>query len=855
MNVRIEHLISGYTAFKCILAGVFIVSWISANAQLPTLQQKLDGKDRVEEIMNIVSLHYQEIETGIRDRTDEKNYKHWARWGLYMSARTDEQGRLVDADNLVRKAYSEFRQQHRTSVGNWSLMGPTSISGTHGSAIGIGRVDRIAFHPTNPNILYIGTPAGGLFKSTNGGTSWTSLGSNLPSTAISGIVVSHANPDVIYVLTGDGDAAGTGYFIFQAGYWRTSAGVFVSYDAGLNWYPTGHIDAAQPYGGLALEMDPNNANVLLAATSKGLFRTENAGASWSKVLDYRTYEVKFKPGSSTTVYATQDGKFYRSLDGGLTWTQITDFDFGLNYSRIALAVTNTAPARVYLLNGFGLGDVFGGVYLSTNNGASFTRQSNTPNIVESRCDGTGGNNQSDYDLAIGVSHTIVSRVVAGGITTWRSLDTGLTWLNASAGRCSESESTGYVHADVHDIEYNPLNDHLYVCTDGGLIKSTNHGVDWINLSDGIVASQIYLMAGSLVNTNNMIIGLQDNGIKRRGANSTVWDHVLSADGYDCIYNHNGQTTGYLTWNSQVERFGGNGSTLVNITPPGSSGFFPRVTSSINSSAIVLAGYDDIYRSTDSGENWTNVGVSGFWDIQRCPSNNNRFYAAGGNSSFATTGSMWRSDDVGLTWTLISTNPGFPGIALRITDIEVKPNSSNVVWITLGGFSNGNKVFYSSDAGGTWINLSGSLPNIPVNAIKVDNNNNAYLATDIGVFYRAADGDWVPFSHQLPRVPVTDLELYQAEGFIRAATFGRGVWQSDTYTSCVANLSLQGNYNGNLYYEASNTISATGAVYGGQNTKVTFKANGTITFQPGFIGSYGTRVRAYNAPCGVAINEE
>lgn len=824
-------------------------------AQLPTLQEKLQGKDRVEEIMEIVDAHYAEIEAGVRDRTDEKHYKHWARWGLYMSARTDDQGRIVPVDRYVRRARENYTAQQRASTGNWTSIGPTEISGSHGSAVGIGRVDRIAFHPTDANTLYIGTTAGGLYKSTNGGTSWSAISSNLPSTAISGIVVSHADPNIIYVLTGDGDASDGG-FIFSAGYWRESAGVFVSYDGGANWYPTGPLNVQPPYAGFALAMDPNNANVLLAATSKGLYRTDDAGATWEEVLDFRTFEVKFKPGSSTTAYATQDGSFFRSTDGGVTWNEVTNFDFGLIGPRIAMAVTNAASGRVYLLDGWAFNDEFRGMYLSTDSGASFTRQSNTPNIVESSCDGTGGNNQSMYDLAIGVSHSTVSRVVAAGITTWRSSDTGGTWVNASAGRCDDdSESTGYVHADVHDIEYNPLNNDVYVCTDGGLIKSENHGVDWINLSDGIDASQIYHMAGSLTNTNNMLIGLQDNGVKRRDANSTVWDQVLSADGYDCIYNHNGAVTGYLSWNKSVNRFSDNGLTRVDITPPGTNAYFPRVTSAIHSTAIVLAGFDDIYRSDDSGDTWTNVGASGFWDIERCPSFTDRFYAAGGNSAFATTGSMWRSDDEGETWTMISGNTGYPSGSIRLTDIDVEPDNSTHVWITFGGFSDGNKVFYSSDSGASWTNLSGDLPNIPVNAIQVDASNNAYIGTDIGVFYRAVGGEWVPFWHLLPIVPVTDLEIYEEEGFIRAATFGRGVWQSDLHSACVTSTAIISSLSGNRYYQASNSISYRGAVFGGQNTNITFKSGGSVLISANSIISAGTRVRAHIAPCGVADLED
>jgi hypothetical protein len=820
--------------------------------QLPALEDKLQGKDRVEEIMEIVDIHYAEIESGVRDRTNEINYKHWARWGLYMSSRTDAAGRIVNVDRYVKKAHESYASTQRISYGNWVPRGPSAISGTNGSAVGIGRVDRIAFHPTDVNILYIGTTAGGLFKSTNGGSSWTALTDNIPSTAISGIVVSHANPNTIYILTGDGDTSGGG-FIVSAGYWRSSAGVFVSYDAGTNWYPTAPLPIVGTYAGYQLIQDPNDANILLAATDEGVYRTTNGGGSWELVLAGRTYEIKFKPGSSTYVYATQSGEFHRSTNGGVDWNEITDFDFALPNGRVAMAVTNALTNRVYLLSGWATGGTFGGAYISYDSGSSFTRQSNTPNIVESACDGTGGNNQSSYDLAIGVSHALTSRVVAAGVTTWRSSNTGVSWVNASAGRCDDdSESTGFVHADVHDIEYNPLNGNVYVCTDGGLIRSANHGLDWVNLSDGIAASQIYHMAGSLTDIDNMIIGLQDNGCKRRNANTSTWDQVLSADGFDCIYNDGSSTDGYLSWNSSVNRFWNNGANRAGITPPGSSGFFPRVASAINDGTLVLAGYSDIYKSEDSGNSWTNEGAAGNWDIERCPSNENRFYAAGGSSAFATTGVMYFSSDMGDSWSVISTNPGYPAANIRLTDIDVRPNNSGNVWITFGGFSDGNKVFYSLNSGGSWTNMSGSLPNVPVNAIQVDANNNAYIGTDLGVFYRGAGmSDWVPFWHRLPIIPVTDLELYEADGIIRAATFGRGVWESEVYSSCSFSLGISGNLSGNRYYEASSSILSSNNIFGGSNTRVIFKAGDYITLTTGFQVAAHNKFRAYLAPCGVA----
>ena len=280
--------------------------------------EQLKGQDRVEDIMRIVQHYYKEQkaehqEKGINEEaTEEENeFTQWARWGLYMSARTDDQGRVVDVDQLIRRAYEQYHPSERSSTGNWIFRGPSSITGDYGTATGIGRVNRVAFDPSNANILYIGTPDGGLFKSTNDGASWAAMTDNIPSISVSGIVVSWADPNDIYILTGDGDGSNGGLET-SSGYYRSSAGVFKSIDGGVNWSHTTNLPIAGSYGGYNLAQSPVNANTLLAATTEGLYLTTNGGTSWAQVLSGATYEVKFKPGSSTIAYATQKGAFFRS---------------------------------------------------------------------------------------------------------------------------------------------------------------------------------------------------------------------------------------------------------------------------------------------------------------------------------------------------------------------------------------------------------------------------------------------------------------------------------------------------------------------------------------------------------------
>ena len=172
-----------------------------------------------------------------------------------------------------------------------------------------------------------------------------------------------------------------------------------------------------------------------------------------------------------------------------------------------------------------------------------------------------------------------------------------------------------------------------------------------------------------------------------------------------------------------------------------------------------------------------------------------------------------------------------------------------VWITLGGFEDAEKVFYSSNGGTDWSNVSGSLPNVPINCVEVDNTNGAYIGTDIGVYYRGPSmTDWTPFYNGLPKVSVTELILNTSAGTIKAATHGRGVWETDAYNSCAENIGISGNIGGNKYYSASNTVSSTGTLIGGDGTNVAFKAGLEVKLQPGFNAKEGNSLRAYIGNC-------
>ncbi len=225
----------------------------------------------------------------LEKRSINRQFKFWNRWFYECESRLAPDGtvanwskRMLEVDDALK---TMLPQDDRAANSGWTLIGPTNVDVEDG----IGRVLRLGFHPTNSQYIYAGTARGGLWRSTNGGTSWSSLSSFLPSLGVSGIEVSKTDPNDLYILTGEGDAWMSGGYTQKFGYTSYSNGVFKSTDGGSNWSQTAPFtqDTNQSrYVGFQLRQDPNNSSVYMAATSIGLYRTSNGASSWTAAQFY-----------------------------------------------------------------------------------------------------------------------------------------------------------------------------------------------------------------------------------------------------------------------------------------------------------------------------------------------------------------------------------------------------------------------------------------------------------------------------------------------------------------------------------------------------------------------------------------
>ncbi|MES2776099.1 MAG: 3-coathanger stack domain-containing protein [Bacteroidota bacterium] len=836
---------------KPVLCVLITLATLSVKAQPaitpPDLLSLIEGKKNFNEIWGIVT-QYIAVRKAASPKADDQSfikklYKHWYRWYFFNRARQDANGNIVNVPEENRKVLEAANGRYSvTTAGNadWFSIGPTDrtrIGSGHNS--GLGRVNCIAFHPTDVNTIYMGTPAGGLWKSTNGGTTWIPRTDMLPTLGVSGIVVNWANGNDVFILTGDGDGGD-----------MASIGVLRSTDGGLNWDRTGAFPGVtdKNYQGSKLVQHPSSSQTLLAATSSGIFKTTNSGGTWTLVQSGNFTDIEFKPGSPSIMYAARRSSstpFYRSTNTGDTWTTAGITGVPTNASRIAIGVSANDPAYVYLMTGpVTSTNNFVGVYRSFDSGLDFDTRATSPNILGYANDGNDDRHQTGYDLAIEVNPANVATVITGGINLWRSTGFGApgTFVNATQWNDQSGSTTQYVHADIHNLAYNPLNNRLYVCSDGGVSYSDDHGSTWTRLWTSMQTMQFYHMTGFDADVNLLIGGTQDNGTNYRKSNTNNYHHIEGADGYSAVIDWSFSNRAFFSENDGLNRTDDGGSSAYGIGPT-SSGGWPTVVQHPFSADTIYAGYSNgVWKSNNRGtSNWVNRGSAGGTELHIAPSNGQRLYACHGSA-------VTRTPNGAISWESITTKPGYPTGA-NVTDIAFYPLNSNTAVISNGGLNDGAKVYRTSNFGDSWTNISYDLPNAPATAVAIDEGNNVYVGMDIGVFVLKNGAElWTPFFNYLPKSPINDFIINQAAGKIRAATYGRGVWETDLFTTCVSSLSLSGTVYNSRYWQSSNTLGSTQVITANPGMEVSYSAGGDVTLSPGFEAQNGSLFKAYIAPC-------
>jgi uncharacterized repeat protein (TIGR01451 family) len=696
---------------------------------------------------------------------------------------------------------TDFDVSAAISSARWTPIGPEPTNTPYNYPIVAGRVTALAVDWTNSNVVYAGAAGGGVWKTTDGGGHWTPLTDTQPSLAVGSIAIDPSNHLTIYVGTGEENFSGDSYY---------GAGILKSTNGGSSWTqikgpflgPCGtnaYWDGGARIGTIAVE--PDNSAVILAAVEMpiqcntnitAVYRSEDGGTTWTAVLlgtNFFRYgtSVLFDSSNGNIAYAAvyYDG-VYKSLDAGKTWAHINGTGSNIlptaNVGRIVLALAPSNPNILFAGIQSTLDFTLLGLFKTTDGGANWVKLVNTPNYCDQQC---------WYDQAIAVAPNNPNIVFVGGngsATVYRSTDGGLHWTNFTQGANGFS-----LHADLHALAFSADSTVLYAGNDGGVWRAsppTATPVPWTELNDALAITQFYFSPSiNPKDVTNSFGGTQDNGTQKYSGLLT-WDDVVCGDGGwtaidpvtpSNVYSSCPQVNG-LVWKSTAGGVFGSwtyAANGINLNEP--MEFLPPFAIDPLHPSNLYLGTDRVYQTTDNADHWTPISgdlTNGFTltSIAVAPTNSNTVYTASSNgnygqpSVYVTTQAL---AGVGAVWNNRST-----GVPRRvITQVAVDPHISTTAYLALSGFYSGH-VFRTTNGGLTWNDISGNLPDIPVNAIVIDSvlARTYYVASDIGVFRTRNGGtSWSVLGAGLPRVTVLGLTLHNPSRTLRAATHGRSMW--------------------------------------------------------------------------------
>lgn len=701
-------------------------------------------------------------------------WKQFKRWEYMMQFKIDEQGNRLPADQFYKEVMAFKSQKGVASEANWTNIGPINLPANTGTGQpnGMGRINAIAFHPSNVDIIFAGAPQGGLWVSEDGGDTWEVLTDQQPTLGVSSIIVNYNNPDEILIGTGDRDAGDS-----------DGMGVFKSTDGGQNWIMSNNGMGNRTVGRMI--QDPNDADIIIAATDGGIYKSTDMGENWVSTQGGNFKDIAFKPDNSDVVYTITASTFYKSTDNGDSFTNSSS---GLpSGSRGALAVSPADPEVVYVL--LSAGSVYGSTSKSTNAGDSWTVMSTSPNIFDYSCGGTGGSGQGWYDMDIAVDPTNADFVFVGGVNTWISTNSGSSWQIKSHwyGDCGVDA----VHADMHVYEINPLNNRLYNGNDGGLHYTDDNANNWTQISSGMAISQIYKMGSSATVKDLVINGYQDNGTATYTPDG--WKTVMGGDGMDCLIDWEDPSYSYGEYYyGAIDRIKNNSQNQGRITngiSEDGAWVTPYLLSHANSNTMFV-GMKGVWRtnnvkaSSTSQVQWTKItsfSGSNCSMLEQSDANADILWVGKGSTVYMTLDANADSP----TWNQLSNLPGSGDVRSIATD----PSDEDRVWIVRG-----NGIYYSEDLCETWSDLTGSLPAIPMRSIVYYKNSvdGLYVGAEAGIYYKDDSmSDWVLYTEGFPLSSVvTELEIYYdavnpSGDMLRASTYGRGLWETPMFQGQLA----------------------------------------------------------------------
>ena len=678
----------------------------------------------------------------LKGREMDNEWHKYQRWQYHMRDRIYPDGSFNDQmETITKKQATENSKGERINL--WTCINQTQGEGGYN---GMGRATSVAPHPTDVNIVYVGTQGGGLWKTTDKGLTYKPLTDELPVAAAENIVLDPISPNTIYISLNR----------------NRSFGIYKSTDGGENWNPTGlTFEKSASVNVRKVIISQFHSEILYAATSIGLFKTTNSGDTWEKVLSANCNSVVFKPGSDTDVYAAlraAPSSVMKSTDSGENWDLV--YEFPTNWSSPNLEVSIADENFIAACNS-------SQIFSSSDNGDTWEAKG-------SMADG------SEFTI----SPTNTDIMMGGYLNVYRTEDGGTTWTQMSMWHGGSEFPT--VHADQQDYAYSPVDTStLFIVNDGGMYIWDESSKAFTERTEGLIITMYYDIKASQTSPYIVTGGTQDNGGRKMNADGS-WRATNGGDAMTQVIDPSNSDIFYTTYcNGVLYRTTNGGKSLTTISKniPGddlpSADWAAPYRLDPNNLAKIIAGYDALWISPDRGDTWTkisdNYNFGGtIQEMGVTKANSNVIYVSRGSKVF-------KSVNGGKDWTLYNLSNQTGG--QRITYIEVSPTDANTLWVTCSGYSVGKKVLKSVNGGVNWTNISGTLPNVPINTIiyEKESEDRVYIGTDCGgIYFRDSSmPDWAFYGDGMPNSNITTLDIRYSDGKLYAGTWGRGIWQSNT----------------------------------------------------------------------------
>ncbi|KAA3604099.1 MAG: T9SS C-terminal target domain-containing protein [Calditrichaeota bacterium] len=720
--------------------------------------------------------------------------------------------------NQVRAERKKSKSQNKISTLTWQQAGPTNIGG---------RVTAVVADQFNPNVVYTGTAAGGVFKSTNFGQAWTPIFDDVGSLSIGAVAMDPNDANTLWVGTGEANSSGDSY---------PGTGVYKTIDAGSSWTFVG-LPNSHHIGRIVIH--PTNPDIVWVAAmgklfdtnpERGVYKTIDGGQTWTQQLTVNDstgcIDISINPQNPDELYASmwerirrpQERKvggmgsgLYKSIDGGQTWNQLTNGlpPNALNVGRIGVKVAPSLPSTVYAIYVDHPG-YFKGFYKSVDSGATWTElvDSNDPDLMDIF------SSFGWYFGTIDVDPVNPDHIIAMGVRIKNSTDGGQTW---------NSFDSFQMHVDHHAFWFNPLvPSEIYVGNDGGLYYTNNTGNSFTKASNFPV-TQFYAITHDPQLPQRLYGGTQDNNtVRTLTGNLDDYQSILGGDGFYCLVDPTNSDRVYAEYqwgnlfrieNGQSTNIVGQNSGIDQNEPRNWS--TPFAMSPFDNSTLYF-GTNRVYKTTDMGDNWTSFSPT----LTNPPQ--------GGNLNFGTVttiapsftnpdivwagtddGNVWVTSDDGANWTNVSASLPTRWCT-RVAPVKFDNGgwigaADSICYVSFSGFKENDltaHLWKTEDLGQTWIDVSGNLPNVPINDViafsqpviinpsqkssskinQIDMTTHLFVGTDLGVFnsFPLFQGyNWTIMDDGLPLSPVFDLELIEGTQYhLVAGTHGRSMFKVD-----------------------------------------------------------------------------